>query len=508
MDTSAPPTGSTAADADTAHGHSRQDQVVTAADTQLQSGAIGLPGALMQSITCVGPAVGLFFSVQYLASLSGVAVPFAFFMVLLIMLTVAVSVAQLAKHLPSAGGFFTYVSHTIHPRAGFITAWLFFLYMPLAICVPAVFMGGVVETELKSNYGFTFPWWLAFLIVVVAVLAISYRGIKMSARVLLTLGLLEIGIVIALSVSGLVSPGSGGVNLSSFNPGNAGGFHGLYLGVTFGLLSLTGWEASAPVAEETENPRRNVPRALLYSVIIMGVFFVFCAWGLLVGWGTNHVGSFATSTQLPAFVLGKQFWGGAWILVLLAIINSTFAICLSSATVATRMFYAMGRAGALPSSLAKLHPTHKTPVNAVILLLVGSIAIGLFLGLRTGTQNEYFMMGLVFVLATTWAYVMANIGNFRYFYRERRSEFNWFLHLACPIIGTAAIGWVVYKSLVPLPAAPVKYAPIIVGSWFVVGLVVLAVMRARGREKWLLEAGKSVHEHIETAGELAHRPLI
>ena len=444
---------------------------------QTPSGAIGLPGALMQSITCVGPAVGLFFSVQYLASLSGVAVPFAFFVVLFIMLTVAVSVAQLAKHLPSAGGFFTYVSHAIGPRAGFITSWLFALYMPMAICVPAVFMGGVVETELKSNYGFTFPWWLAFLIVVV-------------------------------SVSGLVSPGAGGINLSSFDPGNAGGFHGLYLGVTFGLLSLTGWEASAPVAEETENPRRNVPRALLYSVVIMGVFFVFCSWGLLVGWGTNHVSTFATSTQLPAFVLGKEFWGGAWIIVLLAIINSTFAICLSSATVATRMIYAMARAGALPARLGVLDRKHKTPVNAVVLLLLVSVAVGLFLGWRTGTQNEYFMMGTVFVLATTWAYVMANIGNFRYFYRERRSEFNWFLHLVCPIIGTVAIAWVVYKSLVPLPAAPVKYAPIIVVVWLVLGLGVLVVMRLRGKEQWLLEAGKAVHEHAETPAELAHRPVI
>lgn len=506
METPAPPKRSPAAAVTLGDNH--HVSAVTAADTQLQSGAIGLPGALMQSITCVGPAVGLFFSVQYLASLSGVAVPFAFFVVLLIMLTVAVSVAQLAKHLPSAGGFFTYISHTISPRAGFVTSWLFFLYMPMAICVPAVFMGGVVETELKSNYGFTFPWWLAFLIVVVSVLLISYRGIKMSARVLLTLGVLEILIVIALSISGLVSPGAGGINLTSFNPGDAGGFHGLYLGVTFGLLSLTGWEAAAPVAEETENPRRNVPRALLYSVTIMGVFFIFCSWGLLVGWGTNHVSTFATSTQLPAFVLGKQFWGGAWIIVLLAIINSTFAICLSSATVATRMIYAMARAGALPRTLAKLHPTHKTPVNAVGLLLVVSVTVGLFLGLRTGTQNEYFMMGLVFVLATTWAYVMANIGNFRYFYRERRSEFNWFLHLVCPIIGTAAIAWVVYKSLVPLPAAPVKYAPIIVGVWLLIGLSVLAVMRFRGREQWLLEAGKAVHEHAETPAELAHRPVI
>jgi amino acid transporter len=103
---------------------------------------------------------------------------------------------------------------------------------------------------------------------------------------------------------------------------------------------------------------------------------------------------------------------------------------------------------------------------------------------------------------------MANIGNFRYFYRERRSEFNWFLHLVCPIIGTVAIAWVVYKSLVPLPAAPVKYAPIIVVVWLVLGLGVLVVMRLRGKEQWLLEAGKAVHEHAETPAELAHRPVI
>lgn len=194
--------------------------------------------------------------------------------------------------------------------------------------------------------------------------------------------------------------------------------------------------------------------------------------------------------------------------MLLAIVNSTFAICLSAATVATRMIYAMARVGALPARLGELHPKHKTPVNAVILLLLVSVVVGLFLGWRTGTQNEYFMMGTVFVLATTWAYVMANIGNFRYFYRERRSEFNWFLHLVCPIIGTAAIAWVVYKSLVPLPAAPVRYAPIIVVVWLVLGLGVLAVMRLRGKEQWLLEAGRAASEHAETPAELAHRPII
>jgi amino acid transporter len=481
---------------------------VTAADTELQSGAIGLRGALMQSITTVGPAVGLLFSVQYIASLAGVAMPFAFFVVLLIMLTVAVSVAQLARHLPSAGGFFTYISHTVHPRAGFVTAWLFFLYMPLAVCVPAVFMSGLVHTELQSNYSINIPWWVVFLITVGGVMMVSYRGIKISARVLLSLGLAEIAIIVALSVWGLVSPGRGGINLSSFNPGSAGNFHGLYLGVTFALLSLTGWEAAAPVAEETENPRRNIPRAILYSVLIMGVFFVFCAWGLLVGWGTDNVSTFASSSQLPAFVLGKHFWGEAWILVLLAIVNSTFALCLAASTVSTRMFYAMARAGALPASLAKLHPKHKTPVNAVGFLLVLSVCVGLYLGFQTGTQNEYFMMGLVFVLSTSWAYVMACLGTFRMFRRERPAEFSPVLHVGFPLVGTLALVWVVYKSVVPLPAAPVRYAPFIFLGWLAIGIVLLVVMRLRGKEGWLLEAGKAAHEHVETPAELAHRPII
>ena len=481
---------------------------VTAANTELESGAIGLRGALMQSITTVAPAVGLLFSVQFIASLAGLAMPFAFFVVLLIMMTVAVPVAQLARHLPSAGGFFTYVSHTVHPRAGYITAWLFFLYMPLAVCVPGVFMSGLVHTELESNYSINIPWWVVFLVTVVGVMLVSYRGIKISARVLLSLGLAEIAIIVALSVWGLVSPGRGGINLSSFNPGSAGNFHGLYLGVTFALLSLTGWEAAAPVAEETENPRRNIPRAILYSVLIMGLFFVFCAWGLLIGWGTDNVSTFATSAQLPAFVLGKHFWGDAWILVLLAIVNSTFALCLAASTVSTRMFYAMARVGALPASLAKLHPKYKTPVNAVGLMLVLSVCLGLFLGFRTGTQNEYFMMGLVFVLAASWAYVMACLGTFRMFRRERPAEFNPILHVAFPIVGTLALAWVVYKSLVPLPAAPVRYAPFIFLGWLAIGIVLLIVMRLRGREAWLLQAGKAASEHVETPAELAHRPII
>jgi amino acid transporter len=140
-------------------------------------------------------------------------------------------------------------------------------------------------------------------------------------------------------------------------------------------------------------------------------------------------------------------------------------------------------------------------------------AVGLFFSVQylaslSGVAVPFAFLVVVFVLATTWTYVMADIGNFRYFYRERHSEFNWFLHLACPIIGTAAIAWVVYKSLVPLPAAPVKYAPIIVGAWVVLGLCVLAVMRFRGREEWLLPAGKAAQEHVETAGELSHRPVI
>jgi len=467
---------------------------VMTTETQLRSGALRLSGVLMQGITHTAPATAVLFTVQFTASYAGVTAPLAYLIAFLIVAMLGVSVTQLAKHLPSAGGYYTYVSRTIHPRAGFLTSWLSFLYEPTTSGFSLAFVGSVLERSLRADYHLALPWWLFLVIAGMFVAWVNYRGIELSARMLLLFGIAEIAIVLLLSVWGLFRPGNGGINFSSFDPGNSVSLGGLTLGVVFSIFALTGWEGVAPLAEESENPRQTLPRAIMAAILLMGGFLVLCTWGLLLGWGTEEIRAFVESGQNPTFVLARKFWGRAWILVPLALLNSMIAVAIASNNAATRVWFAMARSGSLPTSLAKVHPKYRTPVNAVSLQAFVMFAVGIGLGVLIGPDREFELMGMVITFALIFIYSAGNLGVFLFYSRERKQELNWMLHAFFPLLGTVALAFVGYNSLAPWPAPPVAYAPWLVGVWLVLGVLVLVVMKLTGQEQWMVKAGRVAHE--------------
>ena len=106
---------------DVARGDQQDDEVL--ATTRLQVHALGLTGALMQNITAIAPAITAFFFTATIVGFTGAISPFAYFLGFLIVLALGLCLVQLAKLFPSAGGYFTYVSRTLGPRAGFLTGW-------------------------------------------------------------------------------------------------------------------------------------------------------------------------------------------------------------------------------------------------------------------------------------------------------------------------------------------------------------------------------------------------
>ena len=94
--------------------------------------------------------------------------------------------------------------------------------------------------------------------------------------------------------------------------------------MVFTILALSGFEAVAPLAEETENPKRNLPIVIVLSTAGIAIFYAFVNWGVLVGHGTTSVtaGNFTQSDQI--FDLARRLWSGAWILVLIATVNSAW----------------------------------------------------------------------------------------------------------------------------------------------------------------------------------------
>jgi len=476
----------------------QHDEKPLLVNTQLRAGALRFPALLMQGITHIAPAVGLVLSIQYITSLAGVAAPSAYAIAVLIILALGISLAQLARHLPSAGGYYTYISRSVHPRAGFLTGWLYLLYDPTATAINIAFMAIFFERAMSAEYGLSFPWWLFFIVTVAILTWVVYRGIAPSTNAMVVFGLAEIAIVVALAAWGLAKPGPGGVNLASYSPSHAPSLGALSLGVVFSIFSVAGFDGIVPLAEESENPRKNQPRAILLAILITGAFYLFCSWAVLIGWGTNDVKSFSDSLENPCFVLARRFWGRAWVLILVAVLNSVFAVSIASTNAATRVLFALGRAGVLPRSLSRVHPKNLTPSTAIWVQTFLTLGIGLGLGFWIGPDQEFYFMGVVITLALVIVYSVANYGVFRFYRTERKSEFRWWLHIFCPLVSTAALIWVAFASIYANPPPPVRYAPVVILGWSLLGMVVLFVFSRTGREAWILRASGEMREAVVT----------
>ena len=344
-----------------------------------------------------------------------------------------------------------------------------------------------------------------------AITFIGYRGIALSVRAIVIVGALEFLIVLALGVWGLIDSGPGGFTFSvfdyGFNPGDIATGTGFSLAIVFTVQGLTGWEAAVPLAEESENPRRNVPRATMWSIIIVGAMLVLVFWGQVVGWGIDNLTKLPSSPEIPALVIAHRVWGSLWVLALIAIFTSAIGASLACQNVATRMWFGMGRAGVLPAAFGQVDPVRKTPTMAVTAQFIVSAVLGLPVALWLKPDKAFILLvGYVLVIAVIFVYLAANLGVVLYYWRVRRSEFNWILHFVFPVGTSAILLYSVYKSFYPWLPHPYNLSPFIAGAWLLLGLAALGVLQSRGGEDWMKKAGQVAGERPETAAEAAHRP--
>ena len=350
----------------------------TVAETNLKAGSLRLPSIFMQSLTMVAPGIAALFYTPVVVAQAGLAAPLAYPIAFVIVLLTAIVLAQLARAVPGAGGYYNYVSRGINPTSGFLVSWLNLIYAPLVLGAVTVFGGWVIASSLEWT-GVARDWFpIGFSLVIVTIVAIiQFMGVQLSGKTLVITGGIELIVVGILGLWGLANPGPGGLNVQPFNPANASSISGLFIAAVFAIQAFTGWEGAAPMAEESENPTRNVPRALIGSVILFGVFIVIVQWGVMIGWGTDNFAAIPKSPELPGIVLAKQFWGVAWGILLVMLVSSVIAVSIACANVSTRMWYRMGTDGAFPKWFGRVHPTRKTPVNAIIAQWVLAIATAL-----------------------------------------------------------------------------------------------------------------------------------
>ncbi|HET9999621.1 MAG TPA: APC family permease [Ktedonobacteraceae bacterium] len=456
----------------------------TEQQTTLRSNAIGLPGVLFQSVTTMAPAGAVAFSLGAAIPFTGGALPLAVLIALIACALVALNIGSMAKHLPSAGGYFTYVTRGLGPQVGWLAGWLFtftyILFLPLTLLV----LGAVGDSFMSSTFHVslgTNGWIVYALIFAVIAFALTYFGIKISADVGVVLGLIEIVVFGVLSIFLIVHAGSGNT-AATFNPASSqqpglGGWQGVLFGMLFAFLAFSGFESSAILGEESHNPRRIVPRAILLATVLIGVFYVFCSYAGVVGWGFSKITAYPNDSN-PWGTMAALVWGPVAFIAILAILNSALGNANAAINAGARMLFAMGRIKALPGALGRTN-RYRVPGPAIILMLILGIAITLWVGLVYGPTLAFAFIGAILTVPILLVYMATCLSVPFFYWREHRDEFNVARHVILPAIPFILLGVVIYFQFVPLPAAPFNQVGPIDAAWLVLGIIVVILLSLR-----------------------------
>lgn len=483
----------------------------------LARGAVGLREVLFQSITSMAPAGAVALSIAAGAGYAGGALPLAVALALIGCLLVASSIGQLAKHLPSAGSVYTYPAEAIHPAIGFLTGWGYALVETLIGSLTLIGFGWLFGAVFHSEWNWPFTaTWICFSCAAAVIVAIlNYRGIRLSARIGTVLGAFEIIVFALLAVFLIVKAGSHNTlqvftlhfaTIKGYN-----GFSGVAAGSVYAVLAFSGFEASAPLAEEARNPRRTIGRAVILSCLGIGVFYVFTTYASEVFFGParySTIGGLGGVTGSPWIALARDAWGIGWVVAFIAIQNSSFANGNAGTLAVTRLWYAMARIRLLPGPLAATHPKFKSPYVGIIVQLVLTLVISLPLGVHYGPATAFVFVATILTAVVILVYMVFNLSCLMYYLRRRRSEFNVLLHGVIPVLGIVAfvpawmaamgIGKNVLKFVTPL-TYPASLTGDIIIAWFVLGVLLLAYFYTRHPERLLLM--RRVYGDEPVAGE-------
>jgi amino acid transporter len=247
----------------------------------------------------------------------------------------------------------------------------------------------------------------------------------------------------------------------------------------FILFAFFGFESSTTVAEECENPRRNIPIALIGSVAITGVWFVFALYAVVVGFGPSHMGDLAKD-PVPLDTLARRYLGDVYaVFVDLAALAANIAVLIAIHNANFRIFYAMGREGVLPSWLGKTHPVHKTPHRAIIGFSLFTAVLTIGTGLLWGPQAAFGNNGFFSSLGILPIFILTNLLLVKFMRSKYKAEFSMIRHGILPIAGAIIFTLALWFSVVPLPAAPLSYFPAVIAGWIVIGVVVMYIIEAR-----------------------------
>lgn len=430
--------------------------------------------AFVLSLAIIAPTLAMAFNVPLAAQAAGQAAPLAFLVGGAAMAMIGLSFVAFSRRIASAGSAASYVSAVLGDRLGFLAGWGLLLAYLAFLASATALVGGFLSVAL-AHLGFDHPrlWLVLAVLGGVAVIGLGGREIRLATTVMLVIEALAVLAIVALALVILTQVP---LDAAPLRPDPERGLSGLGYGMVFAVLSLAGFEGAATVAEETRDPHRAIPVAILGSLAVATLLYGLVSYAQVLGYGLDRTAELARDPA-PLDTLAIRYVSRGYGIFLDAAAGiSSLACALGTAAAAARVLYAIGQRG-VGTGFARLDPAHGVP--ALALRFVGGLTLAFLVLFGSWVSPRAFSEAFATVATLALILVYMAVGLAQAVLAARTKAWGW---CAIGLAGSLMLAWPLFNSLYPLPGWPGPLWPLVVLAWMAMGAVLLRVHPALARK--------------------------
>lgn len=391
-------------------------------------------------------------------------VPLAYLVVMVAVLFTAFSYSRMVRFFPIAGSAYTYAKEAINAHLGFLVGWaatLDYLLLPMINAILSGIYMGAVFPEV--------PFWVWVLLTVGICTALNLVGVKLAASMNVLLVSIQLVVAVVFVVLTIVNIANGAngaeVTIRPFVSSDLQ-LTAVAAGAAILALSFLGFDAVSTLAEEAEQPTRDIPRAIFIIVLVAGAFFITVTYLMqLIFPDVSQLADIVGASPEIAKYVGGAFFQAIFVGgYMMAVLGCGITQQMSAA----RLLYAMGRDGALPKRpFGRIDGRNGVPVANV--LIVAAVALtALFVDLDQAASMINFGAFI--------AFIFVNLSVIFVFFRflKRRSAGAWIGFVLVPAVGVAINVWLWFS---------LDTTSMIIGACWVVAGFVFLVFKTGGFKK-------------------------
>lgn len=422
---------------------------------------LGLGGLILFGLAYMTPMI-VFGTYGVIYEESGGQAASSYMVAMIAMVFTAIGYAVMANKIPESGSSYGYVSKVFGEKLGFLIGWIIlldYLFLPMVIWL----IGGVY----LEAYAPAVPSWFWLVAFIVLTTGLNIIGFDVAKKVNLVLMGLQLAVIIAFCALAIVMLSEPSTSVAAAAPvatASITDVNLMFIGAAIACYSFLGFDAVSTMAEDTKDPKTNVPKAILCVTVIGGLIFAVVSY--IMGMAFPDISVFLADSA--AADMATQVGGIAFSSIFVAtLVVAQFTSGVSAQAGASRLIYAMGRDGVLPSgAFGRLHSKFKTPYAGIFLVaIVGLLALELDITTSTSFINFGAFLAFIFVN------LCAIVSYFRMPQQERTS-FSALTHVVAPVLGIACIS----KLLVSLDVNAITLGL----GWLAIGVVLMLILVKRG----------------------------